>query len=225
MSMRDLGILAERLITEFPEYYPYFAMTEFNYKDRAPANSQNRNPLLRIAGSDWTADGLKTGRTEEAGFGLVGSARLGDRRVVFVISGLASDKDRAEEGEALANWAFRQFVSRTLARTTTRVAEAEVFLGASGTVGLVPQEDVTVLLPALVQDGVTAEVIYDGPLLAPVEAGTAVAELVIRVPGLPERRVPLLAETAVAPGGFVSRLGAAAAALRLRFAGAASPAT
>lgn len=225
MSMRDLGILAKRLITEFPEYYPFFAMTEFNYKDRAPANSQNRNPLLRIAGGDWVADGLKTGHTTEAGYGLVGSALRGDRRVIFVISGLASEKDRAEESEALANWAFRQFVSRTLAPKGTRVAEAEVFMGAAHTVGLVPAEDVVALVPALVQEGVTAEVTYQGPLTAPLKAGQQVAELVIHVPGLPDRRVPLLAEGDVARGGFLTRLTAAVAALRAEFAGDAAPAS
>lgn len=225
MSMRDLGILAKRLITEFPEYYPFFAMTEFNYKDRAPANSQNRNPLLRISGGDWVADGLKTGHTSEAGYGLVGSALRGDRRVIFVISGLASEKDRAEESEALVNWAFRQFVSRTLAPKGTRVAEAEVFMGAAATVGLVPAEDVVALVPALVQEGVTAEVIYDGPLLAPVKAGQAVAELVIHVPDLPDRRVPLLAEADVDKGGFFTRLKTAVSALRAEFAGDAAPAS
>ena len=98
MSMRDLGILAERLILDFPQHYPLFAETSFNYKDRAPANASNRNPLLRIAAADWQADGLKTGHTSEAGYGLVGSAVMGDRRVIFVITGLDSDQARAEGG-------------------------------------------------------------------------------------------------------------------------------
>ena len=225
MSMRDLGIVAKRLVVDFPEYYHYFSQIEYNYKDRAPANSQNRNPLLRIAGGDWVADGLKTGHTTEAGFGLVGSAKRGDRRVIFVITGLDSETARAEEGQAVANWAFRQFVSKVLARTGTRVAEAEVFMGATATVGLVPAKDVTALLPAQVQDGVTAEVIYNGPLIAPVEAGTAVAELIVHVPGLPDLRAPLVAETSVPRGGFFTRLAAAAGALRAQVMGDAAPAS
>ncbi len=225
MSMRDLGIVAKRLIVDFPEYYPYFAEIEFNYKDRAPANSQNRNPLLRISGGDWVADGLKTGHTSEAGYGLVGSAKRGDRRVIFVITGLDSETARAEEGQAVANWAFRQFVSKVLAKAGTRVAEAEVFMGTQATVGLVAASDVTALLPAQVQDGVTADVIYNGPLIAPVEAGTAVAELIVRIPGLPDLRTPLLAETAVPRGGFFIRLGAAAGALRAQVMGDAAPAS
>ena len=225
MSMRDLGIVAKRLIVDFPEYYPYFAEIEFNYKDRAPANSQNRNPLLRISGGDWVADGLKTGHTSEAGYGLVGSAKRGDRRVIFVITGLDSETARAEEGQAVANWAFRQFVSKVLAKAGTRVAEAEVFMGTQATVGLVAASDVTTLLPAQVQDGVTADVIYNSPLIAPVEAGTAVAELIVRIPGLPDLRTPLLAETAVPRGGFFIRLGAAAGALRAQVMGDAAPAS
>ncbi len=220
MSMRDLGILALRLIVEFPEYYPYFGLTEFNYKDRAPANAQNRNPLLKLGdGTEWKADGLKTGHTVEAGFGLVGSAIRGDRRVIFVITGLETDVARAEESEAIVNWAFRQFAEKTVVRKGTRLAEAEVYLGEAATVGLVPGEDVTLLLPALAQDGVAAEVVYVGPLQAPVIAGQAVAELVIRVPGLSEHRLPLLAETDVARGGFLVRLKSAAEELRRRFAG------
>ncbi len=226
MTMRDLGILARRLITEFPEFYPYFAMTEFNYKDRAPANARNRNPLLQISGGDWTADGLKTGHTSEAGYGLVGSARRGDRRVIFVITGLDSEKARAEESQGLANWAFRQFVEKTVAKAGTRVAEAEVALGSATTVGLVPAEDVVTLVPATVQDGVSADVVYNGPLIAPVAKGSAVAELVLRIPGLPDRTIPLVAEADVARGGFFVRLSAAAADLRARVAGGdAAPAS
>ncbi|MGQ0567090.1 MAG: D-alanyl-D-alanine carboxypeptidase family protein [Gemmobacter sp.] len=225
MSMRDLGIIARRLIVDFPEYYPYFAETEFNYKDRAPANSQNRNPLLRISGGDWVADGLKTGHTSEAGFGLVGSAKRGDRRVIFVVTGLDSEAARAEESQAVVNWAFRQFVSKTLAREGTRVAEAEVYMGAAATVGLVPASDVTALLPAQVQDAVTAEVVYNGPLIAPIKAGTAVAELIVHVPGMPDLRFPLLAEADVPKGGFLTRLGAAAGALRAQVMGDAAPAS
>jgi D-alanyl-D-alanine carboxypeptidase (penicillin-binding protein 5/6) len=227
MSMRDLGILAKRLITEFPEYYPIFAETEFNYMDRAPANASNRNPLLRIAAADWKADGLKTGHTSEAGYGLVGSAVMGDRRVIFVITGLASDKDRAEESEAIVNWAFRQFAEKTLAKAGTRVTEAQVWMGAAETVGLVPAADVRLLVPAQVQEGVTAEVIYTGPVKAPITAGQQLAELIVHVPDLPDARIPLVAETDVAAGGFTKRLTTAAEILMRRYLGdgdAAEPA-
>ena len=217
MSMRDLGILAQHLIVDFPEYYPIFAETEFNYKDRAPANARNRNPLLELGVG---ADGLKTGHTSEAGYGLVGSAKQGDRRVIFVITGLPSDEARAEEAERIVSWAFRQFSEKTVAKAGVRVAEAEVHLGAAETVGLVPAEDVRLLVPALVQDSVTAEVVYHGPLIAPVVKGAAVAELIVHAPDLPDRRVPLVAEADVGKAGFVKRLTTAASALYDRYLGA-----
>ena len=219
MSMRDLGILGKRLIEDFPEYYPIFSETEFNFMDRAPANSRNRNPLLELGVG---ADSLKTGHTIEAGYGLVGSAKQGDRRIVFAFTGLPADQARAEEGERIVGWAFRQFSEKTVAKAGVRVAEAEVHMGAAETVGLVPAEDVRLLVPALVQDSVTAEVVYNGPLIAPVAKGTAVAELIVYSPDLPDRRVPLVAEADVGKAGFVKRLTTAASALYDRYLGAAA---
>lgn len=220
MSMHDLGVLAMRLITEFPEYYPFFALTEFNYKDRVPANAQNRNPLLKLGASgEWQADGLKTGHTSEAGYGLVGSAvqKKDGRRVVFVISGLASDADRARESEQIVNWAFRQFVQKTVAKAGQRLAEAPVWLGDAATVGLVPAEDISLLVPALVQEGVTAEVSYTGPVAAPITAGTQLGELVVHVPDLPDARIPLVAEADVGRAGIMGRLTTAAQVLYQRY--------
>ncbi len=210
MSMRDLGILSKRLIEEFPEYYPVFGMTEYTYKDRSPDNRFNRNPLLKLG---IGADGLKTGHTSEAGYGLVGSAKQGDRRIVFAITGLPSDQARAEEAERIVGWAFRQFSEKTVAKTGVRIAEAEVHLGDADMVGLVPAEDVKLLVPALVQDSVTAEVVYNGPLIAPVVKGSAVAELIIHAPDLPDRRVPLVAEADVGKAGFLKRVTTAAGTL------------
>ncbi len=220
MSMRDLGILAQHLITDFPDLYPVFAETEFNYKDRAPDNRFNRNPLLDLG---IGADGLKTGHTSEAGYGLVGSARQGDRRVIFVITGLATEQARAEEAERIVGWAFRQFSEKTVAKTGLRVTEAEVHMGDADTVGLVPAEDVRLLVPALVQDSVTAEVIYNGPLIAPVLKGSPVAELIVHVPDLPDRRFPLVAETDVGTAGFFKRVTTAGKQLYGQYVG--SPAS
>ena len=214
MSMRDLGILSKRLIVEFPEYYPIFAETTFNYKDRAPANATNRNPLLALGVG---ADGLKTGHTSEAGYGLAGSAAQGNRRVIFVITGLSSEKERAEEAERIVSWAFRQFAEKTLVKAGQRVADAPVWMGAAETVGLVPAADVRLLVPALVQENATAEVVFTGPLRAPLKAGTQVAEMVIHIPDLPDARVPLVVEADVARGGFGKRLTTAIGVLRARY--------
>jgi D-alanyl-D-alanine carboxypeptidase (penicillin-binding protein 5/6) len=217
MSMHDLGILAVRLITEFPEYYPLFSETQYNYKDRAPANAHNRNPLLKLAAADWQADGLQTGHTEEAGYGLVGSAVMGDRRIVFVISGLTSETERAQEAESIANWAFRQFVLKTLAAKGTRLAEAPVWLGAADSVGLTPAEDLTLLIPATAQGGITAQAVFNGPIAAPIKAGDQLGDLVLTIPGLAEpKHVPLVAETDVDQGGFMVRVKAALGRLTAR---------
>ncbi len=210
MSAHDLAILTQRLIEEFPEFYPYFAETEFNYQDRAADNRFNRNPLLKM---NIGADGLKTGHTKEAGYGIVGSARQGDRRIIFVLTGMASETERAEESERIANWAFRQFVMRTVAPKGTRIAEAEVWMGRAATVGLVVAEDALMLIPAEAGDQLQAQVVYTGPVVAPFEAGAPLAELVMSLPDMGERRIPLVAETAVGKGGFVTRLSTAAGVL------------
>lgn len=220
MSMRDLGILGKRLIEDFPDYYPIFAQTEYSYKGRSPDNRFNRNPLLDLG---IGADGLKTGHTSEAGYGLVGSAKQGDRRIIFAITGLPSDKARAEEAERIVGWAFRQFSEKTVAKSGTRIAEAEVHLGDADSVGLVPAEDVKLLVPALVQDKLTAEVVYNGPLVAPVTKGSAVAELIIHAPDLPDRRVPLVAEADVGKAGFLKRVATAGKVLYGQYLG--SPAS
>lgn len=206
MSMRDLGVLATRLIEEFPQYYPYFNQTEFAFDGRAPDNRFNRNPVLQLG---IGADGLKTGHTKEAGFGLVGSALQGERRIVFVISGLESAADRAKDSEAIINWAMRQFAMKTVAEAGVELARAEVWLGEAADVGLVAGEDITLLVPALQRDGVEAQISWTGPLQAPIAAGQEVGRMVIHRAGLPDTEVPLLAAQAVAEAGFMARLNVA----------------
>ncbi|MEX0347888.1 MAG: D-alanyl-D-alanine carboxypeptidase family protein [Paracoccaceae bacterium] len=203
MSVHDLAVLANRLISDFPEYYPLFAEEVFEFDGRAPSNKNNRNPLLKLG---IGADGLKTGHTQEAGYGLVGSAKQGDRRVIFVITGLDSTAKRAEEAEAIVNWSFRHFVEKTLAEGDEAVAEAQVWMGSQGTVGLVPGEDLSLLVPVLGDKEITAEVVYDGPINAPIEKGQQLAELIIKPEELPEIRRPLVAAQDVPLGGFVVRL-------------------
>ncbi|UWQ21052.1 D-alanyl-D-alanine carboxypeptidase family protein [Jannaschia sp. W003] len=203
MSMHDLALLAERLVTEFPEYYPYFAETEFEFDGRSPSNRYNRNPLLKL---DIGADGLKTGHTEAAGYGLVGSAVQDDRRVTFVISGLTSERERAEESERIVNWAFRQFAETTLFEDQSPVIEAEVFMGESATVPLRPAEELTMLLPRVGGDQLTGEISYDGPLVAPIAAGTQVATLTLKHPDLAPWSVPLVTAADVARAGPLRRI-------------------
>jgi D-alanyl-D-alanine carboxypeptidase (penicillin-binding protein 5/6) len=210
MSMRDLGLLANRLITDYPTFYPLFAEQEFDYDGEHPANTRNRNPLLSLG---IGADGLKTGHTIEAGYGLVGSAKQGDRRIIFVVTGLETVQERAEEAERIVNWAFRQFTQRDIARGGTRIAQAEVWRGEQPLVGLLLQEDLSLLVPTSGGSAISAEVVYIGPIEAPIAQGDTIAELVIHLENLPETRVPLVADASVAFGGFSSRLRTAAGVL------------
>ncbi|WP_281856840.1 D-alanyl-D-alanine carboxypeptidase family protein [Litoreibacter halocynthiae] len=219
MSMRDLALLAKRLITVFPQYYGYFAETEFAFDNRAPDNRFNRNPLLKL---NIGADGLKTGHTSEAGYGLVGSAKQGTRRIVFVMSGLGSQQDRASESERIANWAFRQFAEQQLAEQGVIMAEAVVWMGTAAKVGLAATEDIKVLVPVLKKDGVTAKITYQGPLEAPIKAGDKVAELIVNVPGIGDATHDLVATETVNSGGFMVRVRTAATVLFRQLTGQAT---
>jgi len=218
MSVHDLAILADRLISEFPTFYPLFAETEFLFDGRTPQNKNNRNPLLKLG---IGADGLKTGHTAEAGYGLVGSAKQGDRRIVFVISGLTSEKERAEEAERIVNWAFRQFVEKKVATEGKMIAQADVWLGEVNRIGLVAPKDLLLLVPALSTDAVKASVIYQSPIEAPIEKGQQIAELVVTRSGLPDARLPLVADRSIAKGGFLPRIRTAAKLLLKQAVGSA----
>lgn len=204
MSSRDLVHLAALIIEDFPRYYPMFAETEFTWDE---VRQQNRNPLLSLG---IGADGLKTGHTEEAGYGLVGSARRGDRRVVMAIAGLDSAGERAHEAERLINWAFRAFETRELFGRGEGIAKAPVWIGSAATVGLAPARDVVITAPFGSIDRAELKILYDGPVPAPIEAGDTIGQLQILVPDLPPVSVPLVATETVGPGGFLTRVQAAA---------------
>ncbi|TYO88425.1 D-alanyl-D-alanine carboxypeptidase family protein [Oceanicella actignis] len=209
MTPRDLVTLAQRLIEDFPQYYPIFAETEFTWEG---IRQRNRNPLLF---ADVGADGLKTGHTEEAGYGLVGSARRGDRRVILMIGGLPDAKARALEAERLVKWAFREFVNRKLYAAGQILGEAEVWLGARPSAPLTVARDVVATVPWGARDKLRARIVYEGPLEAPVARGQEVARLVIEAPDMAPIEVPVVAAEAVPEGGFPERFKAAA---RLVFA-------
>ena len=200
MSVRDLGILAEKLITDFPEYYPMFSEQTYEFDGRAPANSRNRNPLL---GLGIGADGLKTGHTKESGYGLVGSAKQDGRRIIFVLSGLNTLEDRAQEAETIVNWAFRQFKLEKFATGGSEVAKAKVWNGKARYVSLVLEKDLNIMQPVLSSNEPSFAVEYVGPIKAPIKKGDKIAELVIISPDLPETRHSLFAGNNVSSGGFL----------------------
>jgi len=207
MSLRDLAILAERLVEDFPQFYPMFAEQEFAFDGRVPANRFNRNPVL---GLGIGADGLKTGHTEEAGYGLVASAKQGDRRVVLVVTGLDTRSQRKQESERLINWAFRAFETRPVFAAGEAIVEADVWIGTEPAVALAPSRDVVLTAPFGRLDAAEISAVFPSPIDAPVEKGAEIGTLRIAVPDMPEVTVPLIAAESVARGGFSARIGAAA---------------
>ncbi|MGB0927967.1 MAG: D-alanyl-D-alanine carboxypeptidase family protein [Pikeienuella sp.] len=200
MSARDLIFLTRRMLTEFPQYYDYFSETEFTWDG---VTQKNRNPLLYL---DIGADGLKTGHTEEAGYGLVGSAKRGERRIAFMITGLDSSKARSVESERLTTWAFREFRTGKIATAGQIVGEADVWIGSTETVALTPARDIIATAPYGGLDKMKVSIKYDGPIAAPIAAGDVIAEMVVEAPGLPPVTTPLTAAHSVAKGGVVSRV-------------------
>lgn len=216
MSMRDLAVLAGKLISDFPEFYPMFSEVKFAFDGRAPANTRNRNPLL---GLGIGADGLKTGHTKEAGYGLVGSATQENRRVIFALSGMSSVQERAEDAEAVVNWAFRQFIQKSYGAEGSRVAEVNLWNGEDNSVGVVLGRDLEILVPVLGDEQIRFELEYENPIPAPIKKGEKIAVLRVHPKGLPSFQVPLLAEKDVAIGGFFANLSTAAKTLLRRVGG------
>ncbi len=210
MSARDLVFLAHRLIDSFPQYYGYFGETTFTWEGIV---QNNRNPLL---GLDIGADGLKTGHTTEAGYGLVGSAVQGDRRIIFMFGGLDSASARSVEAERITSWAFREFAMKTLFKGGTNINTTDVWLGAEDRVELMLADDIELLLPLATLKNITAEYSFQTPVNAPVTLGQTLGELVITIPDMPPLRYPLVAATAIKAGGFTERLSAATELLLLR---------
>jgi D-alanyl-D-alanine carboxypeptidase (penicillin-binding protein 5/6) len=205
MSVRDLARLASLIATRFPEFYRYFSIREFTWEG---ITQQNRNPLLYL---DIGADGMKTGHTSDAGYGLVASVKRGDRRVIAVLSGTESPEARRIEAETLVNWAFREFRTGVLYPAGRPVAEAPVWVGEAEVVGLAPAADIVATVPVADADEIRARVRFDGPIPAPIARGAEIATLVVETPGVPPVSYPLVAMQDVPRGGVMARLRAVAA--------------
>jgi D-alanyl-D-alanine carboxypeptidase (penicillin-binding protein 5/6) len=216
MSVRDLARLAGRIVAEFPDLYRLFSVREFTWEN---ITQQNRNPLLYVEG--FGADGMKTGHTSEAGYGLVASVKRGERRVIAVIAGTDGPTVRRQEAETLVNWAFREFRTGVLYAAGTPVAEAPVWIGAAETVGLAPAADIVATVPVAAAQGIRARARFDGPVPAPIARGQTLGALVVEAPGVGAVTYPLVAVADVAEGGVMARLGALAT---LAFAPAPPPA-
>jgi D-alanyl-D-alanine carboxypeptidase (penicillin-binding protein 5/6) len=203
MTARDLATLALRTIQDFPDFYHYYSEKDFEWSD---IRQGNRNPLLyKTIG----ADGLKTGHTEEAGYGLTASAVQDDRRLILVVTGLDSVRARSEESERLLRWGFREFDNYALYQADETVDEAPVWLGEAKTVPLVANDDLVLTLARQARKGMKVSVNYTSPIPAPIEQGQEVAQLVVAPSEGEPVSFPLYAGAAVAQKGPFGRLVAA----------------
>ena len=173
VTTRELGMLARHIIRTYPEYYPLFGQADYTWNK---IRQQNRNPLL---GAMAGADGLKTGFTKEAGYGLVGSAVQNGLRLVAVVNGVNSAKERADEAKKLLEWGFRNFEQRVLFADGQTIGVAKVYGGASSRVSLAANGEVRVMLPKTGADKLIARIVYNGPVPAPVAEGTSIGNLKI----------------------------------------------
>jgi D-alanyl-D-alanine carboxypeptidase (penicillin-binding protein 5/6) len=197
-TARDLATLAWHVIHDFPEYYHYFGEKDFTFNN---IHQMNRNKLLF---QNIGADGLKTGHTEIGGYGLLASGTRNNRRVILVLNGLPSDAARTQEGIRLLDWGLRSFENVTLVKKDGVAGTARVVLGKSRALPLVTKADVAVTLPTVVRNDLKVEIVYDGPLVAPVKKGTEVAKLHVTVPRGNDFEVPLYAGADVPSLGFLS---------------------
>lgn len=199
MSMEDLAILARHIIKEFPELYHYFSQKEFVYNN---IKQGNRNPLLYTMKG---ADGLKTGHTEEAGFCLAASATKGERRLIEVMSGMSSNRERSEEAERLMSWGFREFNNFKILTKGQTVATAKVWYGKEDSINLTVADDVLKTVHMSQQDNVKATAEFDEPVKAPIKAGQEIGTIKIEIEGQSPLNVPLIAANDVSETGMLGK--------------------
>src|SRR5579863_3986067 len=204
-TARDLATLAWRTIKDFPEYYHYFADKDYSFNN---INQGNRNPLLY---HDLGADGLKTGHTEESGFSLLASVHRDNRRIILVLNGLPTMKARAQEGERLTEWAFREFNDYQLFSAGEKVDDASVWLGAAAKVPLTVAHDLVVTMPRKSRKDMKVTLDYTGPVAAPIGRGQEIGKVVVTAPDMTQVEAPVIAAESVARMGAFGRMAMVAA--------------
>jgi len=207
-TARDLATLARSTLEETPDLYKqFYTVKEFTWGQTmggSAISQANRNPILgRIDG----ADGLKTGHTEEAGYGFTGSAEQNGRRLVMVVAGLDSFNGRIEESVRFMDWGFKAWRSKPLAKKGITLGQAQVQGGWARSVDLVTPRDLVATVPIAAANGeIKARIVYRGPIMAPIEQGQEIAQLVVDAGDGTTQTLPLVAKEAVSEGGFFARL-------------------
>lgn len=196
VSIRDLAKLAQHIISEYPDYYQFYKEPDFEWNNIL---QRNRNPLLRM---NIGADGMKTGFTEASGYGIVGTAIRGEQRLIAVLSGMASKRQRAEESRKILDWGFRAFEKLSLFADGEVIGQANVYGGFKSGVDVTGNGPVEIYLPIGNRDKLKARIVYQGPLLPPVEAGQQVATLKVWIGEELSQETPLYAAESVEKGGL-----------------------
>jgi len=199
VTVADLARLAMHLIETYPEYYSYFGEAEFTWNK---IRQYNKNPLAR---KDIGVDGLKTGFTEESGYGFAVTSNRNGQRVLAVLHGLESKKDRAAEAEKVLAWAYAAFLPRVLFETGDVIGEARVFGGTSAHVPLLGDGLISILVPNGIDERLRAKVVYEGPVRAPVKKGQQIGYIEIYRDEIRAQETPLYAGEDVPVGGMVRR--------------------
>ncbi|MDT7535727.1 D-alanyl-D-alanine carboxypeptidase [Sphingobium sp. SA2] len=207
VTAEDLASLAQATIEETPDLYKrFYAARSFTWGKTmggADISQGNRNPILgKIAG----ADGLKTGHTQEAGYGFTGSAEQDGRRLVMVVAGLTSFNGRIGESVRFMDWGFKAWKAQPLFKKGAVVETAEVQLGSATTVPLVAPHNMAVTLPRTASSNVKVKVVYTGPIKAPIAKGQQIAQLIVQTPDTPPQVMPLVAGEDVAEAGMFGRI-------------------
>jgi len=199
-SARDLATLARAIIRDFPEYYAIYSMREYTWNN---IRQENRNGLLE---RDPTVDGLKTGHTDSAGYCLITSAKRQGMRLVSVVLGSASVKDRENGSAALLAYGYNFFESVTVRKRGETVLKAQVYKGSEPYVAAVPASDLQVTVPHSQGQSITTRATLHRPLIAPLAANSAIGELQVDLAGKTIARVPLYPAVAVPAGGWWRRM-------------------
>jgi D-alanyl-D-alanine carboxypeptidase (penicillin-binding protein 5/6) len=200
VTMREMALLARHIILDHPEHYKVYAEQDFTWNK---IRQRNRNPLLAM---NIGADGLKTGYLKESGYALVASAKQGDLRLILAISGLKSEKERADEARRLLDWGFRGFEGRPLFAEGQTIGEAKVYGGDKGKVPLIyPKGAVTLMVPRGAGEKIIARIVYTGPVRAPVTKGQPIGRLKIWRGDIVALELPLQAAEDIGPGNMSQR--------------------
>ena len=199
VTARDMATLARYVIHTYPDLYKFYGQREFTWNR---VRQLNRNPLLAM---DIGADGVKTGDTAESGFGLVGSAVQGGERLIVVVNGLKTARERANEAFKLLSWGFRSFEPRELFKANEVVGTARVYGGSETEVPLVADGPVTLMAPRGSSEPLSGRIAYTGPIQAPIAKGAEVATLQISAAGGQILSLPLKTAEAVPVGSLPQR--------------------